>query len=287
VRLHGLGLGDVHGDVPYAPQLLDRLLGDRLAVPAVLVFDLRVPLALDRLRDDGRWFVGRLRFPVGSVDLLDVVTVDLDRVPTEGAEAFGVGPEIPSVHRFAALAEPVHVDDRRQVVELVEGRMLGRLPHRALSHLAVAADDPDSERKPVEPLAGDGHSHADRQALSERAGCDVDPRQNRRRMPLEPAPELPVGHELLFRERPGGAEEPVDERRGMALREDQPIVRRILRIVVVVPEVGGEQDRGQVRGGHRGGRVAGAGFGTSANRIDPQLLSELPPEVRITHVGVT
>ncbi len=106
-------------------------------------------------------------------------------------------------------------------------------------------------------------------------------------MPFEPASELPVGHELLFREHARGAEEPVDEWRGVPLGEDQAIVRRALRIVEVVAEVGGEEHRRQVGGGHRGGRVAGAGFCARANRVDTQLLPELPPEIRVTHVGVT
>jgi hypothetical protein len=73
----------------------------------------------------------------------------------------------------------------------------------------------------------------------------------------------------------------------MPLREDQAIVRRALRIVEVVAEVGGEEHRRQVGGGHGRRRVAGAGFRTCANRIDAQLLPELPPEVRVVHVGVT
>ena len=128
---------------------------------------------------DGRLAGRALGLLVGGVDLLDVVAVDLDRVPAEGAEAVGVGGEVPAVHRLAALAEPVDVDDRRQVVELVERGVLGRLPHRALGHLAVAADDPDAEREPVEALAGERHADADRQPLAERAGGDVDPRQHR------------------------------------------------------------------------------------------------------------
>ena len=83
------------------------------------------------------------------------------------------------MHGLAALAEPVNVHDRGEVVELVERGVLGRLPHRALGHLAVAADHPHAEREPVEALAGDRHADADRQPLTERAGRDVDPRQHR------------------------------------------------------------------------------------------------------------
>ncbi len=116
---------------------------------------------------------------VGGVDRLDVVAVDLDRMPAERLEPARVRGEVPAVHRLAALAEPVDVDDRGEVVELVEGRVLRRLPHRPLGHLAVAADHPDAEREAVEPLPGDRHPDADRQALAERPGRDVDPGEHR------------------------------------------------------------------------------------------------------------
>ena len=62
-----------------------------------------------------------LGLAVGGVDCLDVVAVDLDRVPAERLEPARVRGEVPAVHRLAALAEPVDVDDRGEVVELVEG----------------------------------------------------------------------------------------------------------------------------------------------------------------------
>ena len=158
MSLRGVRLRDVHGDVPDAAELLDRLLGHSLAVPAALVLDLRVPLALERLGDDRRRLPARrLRLAVRGVDLLHVVAVDLDRMPAEGAQAVGVRGQIPAVHGLSALAEPVDVDDRGQVVELVEGGVFGCLPHRALGHLAVAADHPDPERQAVEPLPGERH----------------------------------------------------------------------------------------------------------------------------------
>jgi hypothetical protein len=191
------------------------------------------------------------------------------------------------VHRLAALAEPVDVEDRGEVVELVERGVLDRLPHRAFRHLAVAADHPDAERQLVQALPGDRHADADRETLAERAGRDVDPGERGRRVSLEPAPELPVGHELLFREGAGGAKEPVHERRRVALREDQPVVGRLLRIVEVVPKVLGEQHRGQVGGGHGRRGVPRAGLRAGPDRIDPQLLAELAPEIRVTHARVT
>ena len=104
-------------------------------------------------------------------------------------------------------------------------------------------------------------------------------------MPLEPAAELPVGAELLLGERARGAEQAVDEWRGVALREDQPVVPRVVRRVEVVPQVRREEHGREVGGRHRGGRVPGARLGARANRIDPQLLSQLPPKLALVHQG--
>ena len=198
-----------------AAELLDRLLGlrQRLAVEAVLVLDLLHALALDRLGDDHRRDAARLGgLRVGAVDRLDVVAVDLDRMPAEGLRPVRVRVEIPAVHRLAALAEPVDVDDRRQVVELLVGRVLEGLPDGALGDLAVAAENPDAVRQAIEPLARERDAHAVGQSLSERAGRDIDPRDNRSRVPLESAAELAEREELLVGDRPGRLVHRVDER---------------------------------------------------------------------------
>src|SRR5436189_2886562 len=110
------------------------------------------------------------------------MAVDLDRVPAEGTGAVRVRVEIPSVHRLAALAEPVDVEDRDDVVELVVRGVLEGLPLRSLGDLAVAAEHPDAHVGLVEPLAGDPHSDSVGKPLAERAGCDVDPRNRRGRL---------------------------------------------------------------------------------------------------------
>ena len=251
---------------------------------AVLVLDVGIALALDRLRDDHDRLARDVdRLGVGAVDRLDVVAVDLDRVAAEGARAVGVGVEIPAVHRLAALAEPVHVEDRDEVVELEVRRVLERLPLRALGDLAVAAERPDAERQPVELLAGERHADRVRQALAERAGRDVDPRDPRRRVPLEDRVELPVRQQLLLRDRAGGAEHRVEERRRVALREDEPVVVRVVRVVEVVAQVLREQHGHQVGRGHARGRMAGARLRGGADRVDPQLLPQLAPELDVVH----
>ena len=160
-------------------QLGDRRVRvvERLAVEPVLVLDGGDALPLQRPGDHDRRLARRRdRVREGRVDRVEVVPVDLERVPAERLGARDVRVEIPADHRLAALAEAVHVDDRREVVELEVRGVLERLPHRALGHLAVAAEHPHAVRDAVEVLAGERHADADRQALAERAGRDVDPR---------------------------------------------------------------------------------------------------------------
>ena len=205
-------------------------------------------------------------------------------MPAEGTCAIDVDVEIPADHRLTALPEPVHVQDRREVVELVVRAVLEGLPDRALRRLAVAAEDPDAVRKPVEVLPRERHPDADRQTLAQRAGRDVHPRDEWCGMPLQPAPELPVGHELLVRDRPGGLVDRVEERRGVSLGEDKAVVLGALRCVEVVAEVLRDEDRHQVRGRHRGRRVTGPGRRAAADGVDAQLLSELLPALDVVHV---
>ena len=257
-------------------ELLDRRLGivEGLSVPAVLVLDRLHSLALHRLGDDhGRPPRCRDRLRVGRVDRLHVVPVDLDRVPAEGLGPLRVGVEVPAVHRLATLAEPVDVDDRRQVVELLVGAVLEGLPHRALRHLAVAAQHPDAVREPVEPLPGERDADGEGKALPERPGRDIDPREDRNRMPFELAAELSKGEELLVRDRSCRLVERVEQRRRMALREDQMVVSRVVGVVEVVVVVLRKQHRHQVRRRHRRGRVARIRCRGRPHRVDAQLLA--------------
>ncbi|HEY7599857.1 MAG TPA: thiamine pyrophosphate-dependent enzyme, partial [Candidatus Limnocylindrales bacterium] len=220
-------LAELDAQVALAAQLLDRRLGvvEWLAVLAGLVLDRLHAAALQRARDDrGRPLADRLRLRVGALDLLDVVAVDGDRVPAERREPLDVGVEDPAEHRLARLAEAVDVDDRGQVVEPLPGGVLDRLPHRALGHLAVAAQAPDPVRQAVEPLAGQRDAGGDREPLAERAGGDVGRRDAGRGVALEPRAELAEGQQLLVVDPPGGLEHRVVERRRVALGEDQVVV---------------------------------------------------------------
>ncbi len=164
--------------------------------------------------------------------------------------------------------------------------MIEGLPDRALGHLAVTAEAPDPRRRAVEPLAGERQARGHRQALAERARGDVDPGQHRRGVALEPAAELAEAEQLVVVDRPGRLEARIEERRGVALGEDQVVVRGVARVLEVEPEVAVEQHGHQLGCGHRRGRVARAAGIAAANRVHPQLLCQLAAEVVSVHVWV-
>ena len=159
--------------------------------------------------------------------------------------------------------------------------VLEGLPHRALGHLGVAAQHPHAVGQLVELAAGHRDADADRQALAERAGGDVGRRDPRRRVALQPRAELAERQQLLVVDRADRLQHRVVQRRRVALGEDQVVVGRVLRVRVVQPQMPVEQDGHQVGGGHRGGGVARAGGGRRADRVHPQLLAELAPEVGV------
>jgi hypothetical protein len=194
------------------------------------------------------------------------MAVDLDRAPAERAGTGGVGARVPSEHGLAALPEPVDVDDGDQVLEAgVAGAREG-LPHGALGELAVAREHPYAVGDPVERLARERDADADGQPEPERAGGDVDPGQSRGGVAFEAAAELAVCGELLLVDRTGGAVHRVEQRRGVALGEDQMVVAGIVGPVEVVAQVASEQHGHEVGGGERRGRVARAGGRDHAHR---------------------
>jgi hypothetical protein len=179
------------------------------------------------------------------------------------------------VHRLAALAEPVDVDDHREVGEALLAGVVDRLPDRSLSHLGVAAQRPHPVGQMIEVTGAEGDAGGDRHALAERAGGDVGPREQRRRMALQAGAEPAEGEQLLVGDRPGGGVHRVDERRGVTLGEDEMVVVRVLGLVVVVVQVTGHEHRHQIGGRHRGGRMPGVGGGGGADGVDAQSLREL------------
>ena len=176
----------------------------------------------------------------GVVDLLEVVPVDDDGAAAERLDAPAVRLQVPLQLGRPRLPEPVHVDDHREVVQLVVRRLVEGLPDRALGHLAVPAEHPDAEAGLVEPLAGQRDADAVGQPLPERAGGDVDPGERRRRVALQPRPRPPVGlHQLA-----------VVDRRRRPCRGSRGAARR----------VPWRRSGGRCRGGPAGSsRSAGAG----------------------------
>jgi hypothetical protein len=102
-------------------------------------------------------------------------------------------------------------------------------------------------------------------------------------MSLEDRIELPVGQQLVLRDRAGGAEDRVEERRGVALGEDEPVVVRVVRVVEVVAQVLREEDGHQVGRRHARGGMAGARLRRGPDRVDPELLPQLAPELNVVH----
>ena len=191
--------------------------------------------------------------------------------------------EVPADHRLAALPEAVHVEDGREVVELEVRRVLERLPDRALGQLAVPAEHPDARVEALEVLRGERHPDAEGEALAERAGRDVHPGQERRRVPFERARERAVLQHLVLRDHPGGAVDRIEEDRRMALREDEAVVCDALRIREVVAEVAVHENRHEVGGRHRGRGMAGAGRGAHPDRVDAELLTQLAASLGRVH----
>ena len=102
----------------------------------------------------------------------------------EAVYSLGIGVDIPAQFGGAALAEAVHIDDSRQVVQPVIGRFVERLPHGPFCHLTVTAKYPDAEWQLVQITAGEGDADTIGEPLAEGTGSNVDPRQDRRGMPL-------------------------------------------------------------------------------------------------------
>ncbi len=279
-----------HREGGHAAERLDRPLrhvgGQRLAVPAILVLDLGHALALDRARQDDRRPLRPLGELVGVVDLRRVVPVDDHGAAAERLDAPPVGFHVPAELGRAGLTQPVHVDDRRQVVEAVVRRLVESLPDGALGQLAVAAEHPDPVVKPVEALAGEGYADAVGQALTQRPGGHVDPREHGGRVSLKRGPGPPVGlHELAVADHAGCLEQRVEQRRGVSLGEDEVVVVRPVRPGPVVVQVAGEQHRHQVGRGEARGRVAGAGSGHAADAVHAQLSGELPGGLEVRPAG--
>jgi hypothetical protein len=180
-----------HGQRAFAAEFLDGPFGhgrwQRLAVPALAVLDLGEPTALLGPGQDDQRLVRGQAAGLGQrlVDSGHVMAVDGEHPRAERLHPAGVRVQVPGQLGRAALAEPVDVDQRDQVAQLVVRRLVQGLPDRALGQLTVAAQHPHPVVRPVQVLARQGDADRVGQALAERAGGHVHPGQHRGGMPLQ------------------------------------------------------------------------------------------------------
>ena len=203
------------------------------------------PAALQSLGEDDQRLVAQAHGGQHFEDLLQVVPVNLLRAPAEGLEALLVGVEVVAERGGLALAEPVHIHHGNQIVQLVSARQRSRFPHGAFRAFAVAEQDIGAVVQVVQPRA-QRHADADAQALAQRAGGDIHERQARGRMAFEVAAELAELEQFLHREEPGLGPGRVQQRRGVAFGEDEPVVVVVVGVLRVVTHVPEEQGRHQV-----------------------------------------
>ena len=125
------------------------------------------PLPLIGVGDDRRWACPWWRRPRSKrlADGAEVVPVDLDGVPAEGAPLVGQRRDIHDVLHEAVELDPVVVDDRDHVVDLVEGARHGRFPDLPFLDLAVAQHHVRAVRPAVEAV-GESHADAERKAFA-------------------------------------------------------------------------------------------------------------------------
>jgi hypothetical protein len=200
------------------------------------------------------------------------VALDLDRVPAEGLE---LGAHVAGVHDLLGGAvglEVVVVDDRSQVREVEVGRGGRGLPGLALLAITVG-EEAERLRGLVEPVEAQGQAdpHAHRQALAERSRRDLHTRGGAHvRMALEHRADLAELLELGVREVAVLGKRRVEDRRGVALGEDEAVALGPvgpLRVVAEDPEV----ERGDdVSRRERAVEVAGLGDREHPHAVDPQ-----------------
>ncbi len=102
-------------------------------------------------------------------------------------------------------------------------------------------------------------------------------------MSLEHASVHAVRREVVLGDHARRAEDPVEQRRRVALREDEAIVRGAVGLSPVVAKMPVAEDGHEVGRGHPGRGMPGARNRARTDRVDPELLSELAPAGRVGH----
>ena len=240
-------------------------------MPAVLVLGERHALALERPgQDHRRLALDRPRFLVGGEQLVDVVPVDRDGVPAEGAPAGRELLEVVPELRRPALSEAVDVGDRADRVELEELAHLGGFPHRAFRRFTVAHHHVGAGRR-SDAAGVERDADGGGEALAERAGRQVDEVEARRRVPFQVGRVLAQLHDLAAREEAGFGPGGVEDRGGVALRQHEAVVLVALRVLRIEAHLAEEKRRHDLRGGTARGGVAAASLARRLHRVDAEL----------------
>ena len=113
------------------------------------------------------------------LDLLEIVSVDLDDVPSERAPFIGERLELHHVRDCVETLNFVVVDQDDEIVELVLRREERRLPDRTFIAFAVAEHHEHAMRFAVE-LRGERHAGGDRKSVPEGTGRQLDTGDGRR-----------------------------------------------------------------------------------------------------------
>jgi hypothetical protein len=95
-------------------------------------------------------------------------------------------------------------------------------------------------------------------------------------MSLEAAAQLAKGEQFLVIDRAGCLQACVEQRRGVALREDQMVVAGPSGVLKVEAQMPVEKNRHQFSRRHRRGRMPRAACVAGSHRVDTELLGELP-----------
>ena len=211
-------------------------------MPSFLVLQERDAGAFHRLGQDGQRLRAQAHRGKHFGDLLQIMAIDLLGAPAEGLKAPFVGAKVTRERRGLALAEPVDIHNRDEVVQVVDACQRGRLPDRAFRAFAIAEQHIGPVVQVVQ-LRAQRHAHPDRQPLAQRPGRHIHEWQARCRMAFEVAAELTQLEQLLHRKQPRLRPGRIQQGRGMAFGKNEPVVVVEVRVLGIVAHVSEEQGR--------------------------------------------
>lgn len=125
-------------------MLDDNLSGvaERFSVPVIEILDVREEFSFVGFSDDCRWAaLGLLGFEERACQLLNIMSVNSNRVETESIETFAVNFDIVLKRSRLRLTQAIDVENDAQVVEFVVAGEVQRLPDGTFSRFTVTDDD--------------------------------------------------------------------------------------------------------------------------------------------------